>query len=89
MEPWVVGTIVSAYTTVFGGVVVALINRSGKKVNGKGGAYNGEERRVIDAALDKHTLNCPNVAKLETAMKEGFEHLGALLETHRNQAHPS
>ena len=46
MEPWLVGTIVSAYTTVFGGVVVALINRSSKKGNGKGGAYNGEERRA-------------------------------------------
>lgn len=83
--------VVGGYTLVLGsigGIVIAFVNRSnGRKAKGNPAPYNGEERREIQAAIDKHTLSCSNTARIETTMKEGFRDLGEKLETHRNQAH--
>ena len=73
--------------------VVEYLRRAGKDSPAKS-AWNGNERRTIDAAINEHIIHCPNITKVEISMERGFAELKAeirglhdLLEAHKNMAH--
>ena len=72
----------------FAKVTVAAISKPAPE------EWNGKNRRAFQAAIDAHIILCPNMKRIEDAMKDGLAELkaeiralGSLLETHRNQAH--